>query len=220
MPFAFVLPASREYIDATGAPDSRPVDADRGAALLRSDYERWSRWGLGLLAFLLAGLGLFVALGMIGTIAMLGGVPGVLDVVIIVVAAALAAAGVAVLVALSRSGRRILRAASSRLRSPYTHGGRQRRPAGWIRARSVNFEPRVFARITTASLALLLGIAGVSLVIRDIVAGWTSVSAAVGAVGLLALISGCGQLGGVLRLVSALSEGDPLWARIRSGFRR
>lgn len=219
MAFAFILPSSREHLVTDGSPRVRPVDADRAATALRADFERWSRWGVGLLGFVLAALGLLVALGMVGTIAMLGGVPGALDVVVVVVAAALAAAGIAVLVALWRSGRRMLRAASWWLRFPYTHGGRQRRPAGWVQARSVNVEPKVFTRIATASLALLLGVAGVSLVIRDLVTGWTSMTAAFGAIGVLALIVGCVQLGGVLRLVSALSEGDPLWVRIRSAFR-
>lgn len=220
MAFALVLPSSREHLRAAGSPDARPVDADRAAAALRADWERWSRWGVGLLWFLLASTGLLVAAGMIGTIAMLGGTPAALDLVVIVIAVILAAIGLATLIALWRSGRRTLRAASWWLRLPYTRGGRQRRPAGWLRARTVNFEPRVFARITTATLALLLGIAGVSLLIRDLVTGWTSVTAAFRAVGLLALISGGVQFGGVLRLVSALSEGDPLWVRIRSAFRR
>ncbi|MEV4738172.1 MULTISPECIES: hypothetical protein [unclassified Microbacterium] len=219
MAFAFVLPASRPLLDTAGSQGARPVDADRAASALRADYERWSRWGLGLLAFVLAALGLLVAVGMVGTIAMLGGVPAVFDVVVIVVAAGVAATGVSVLVALWRSGRRMLHAASWWMRLPYTHGGRQRRAAGWLQARTVNFEPRVFARITTATLALLLGLAGVSLLIRDLVTAWTSVTAAFGAIGMLALVSGCAQFGGVLRLVSALSEADPLWVRIRSTFR-
>lgn len=220
MAFAFVLPASRAYIESAGADDARAVDADRAAAALRADYQRWSRWGLGLLAFVLAVLGVFVALGLTTTIVMLGGVPAPLDVAVVVIAALLGVAGIGMLVALWRSGRRILRAASWWMRLPYATGVRQRRAAGWIEARTVNFEGPIFVRIATSSLACLTGVMGLSVLIYDAVEGPSSITPAAVAVGAIALIAGVVQMGGVMRVVSAVAEGDPLRVRIRSGFRR
>lgn len=220
MAFAFVLPSSRVHIEAAGAEDARPVDADRAAAALRADFERWSRWGLGVGAFVLAVLGVFLSIGLTSTIAMLGGVPGPLDVVVIVVAAVAGAAGIWMLLALWRSGRRLLRAASWWMRLPYVTGARQRRASGWIEARTVNFEGPIFARLTTVSLAMLLGVLGVSVLAYEAAEGPTSLTAAAVSVGVLALVAGCVQAGGVMRIVSAVSERDPLWVRIRSTFRR
>lgn len=220
MAFSFVLPASRAYIESAGAADARAVDADRAAAALRADYERWSRWGLGILAFVLAVVGVFLAVGLTTTIVMLGGVPAPLDVAVVVIAALLGIAGIGVLLALWRSGRRILRAASWWMRLPFVTGMRQRRAAGWIEARTVNFEGPIFVRLTTASLASLTGVLGLSVLIYDAVEGPSSFTPAAVAVGAIALVAGLVQMGGVMRVVSAVAEGDPLWVRIRSSFRR
>lgn len=217
MPFALILPASRPLIAEAGSDDVRPVEADRAAAALRADFERWSRWGLGILGFALAAGGAFVAVGLIETVRMLGGTPVGSDLVAIVVAVVVALAGVALLVLLWWSGRRLLSAATWWMRLPYTRGGRQRRAGGWLQARTVNFEPRVFARIVTATLALLIAVGGISLFVRDLIEGPTSMTAAAATVGIVGAVSGIGQIGGVMRIVSGLSERDPLWVRIRSG---
>lgn len=217
MPFALILPASRPLIAEAGSDDARPVEADRAAAALRADFERWSRWGLGILGFALAAGGAFVAVGLIETVRMLGGTPVGSDLVAIVVAVVVALAGVALLVLLWWSGRRLLSAATWWMRLPYTRGGRQRRAGGWLQARTVNFEPRVFARIVTATLALLIAVGGISLFVRDLIEGPTSMTAAAATVGIVGAVSGIGQIGGVMRIVSGLSERDPLWVRIRSG---
>ncbi|MCK2029585.1 hypothetical protein [Microbacterium galbinum] len=217
MPFALILPASRPLIAEAGSDDARPVEADRAAAALRADFERWSRWGLGTLGFALAAGGAFVAVGLIETVRMLGGTPVGSDLVAIVVAVVVALAGVALLVLLWWSGRRLLSAATWWMRLPYTRGGRQRRAGGWLQARTVNFEPRVFARIVTATLALLIAVGGIALFVRDLIEGPTSMTAAAATVGIVGAVSGIGQIGGVTRIVSGLSERDPLWVRIRSG---
>ncbi|UPL14639.1 hypothetical protein [Microbacterium galbinum] len=217
MPFALILPASRPLIAEAGSDDARPVEADRAAAALRADFERWSRWGLGILGFALAAGGAFVAVGLIETVRMLGGTPAGSDLVAIVVAVVVALAGVALLVLLWWSGRRLLSAAAWWMRLPYTRGGRQRRAGGWLQARTVNFEPRVFARIVTATLALLIAVGGIALFVRDLIEGPTSMTAAAATVGIVGAVSGIGQIGGVMRIVSGLSERDPLWVRIRSG---
>lgn len=217
MPFALILPASRPLIAEAGADDARPVEADRAAAALRADFERWSRWGLGILGFALAAAGSFVAVGLIETVRMLGGTPAGVDLVAIVVAVVIALAGIALLGLLWWSGRRLLSAATWWMRLPYTRGGRQRRAGGWLQARTVNFEPRVFVRIATASLALLIAVGGIALFVRDLIEGTTSMTAAAGVAGVIAALAGIGQIGGVIRIVSGLSERDPLWVRIRSG---
>jgi len=217
MPFALILPASRPLIAEAGSDDARPVEADRAAAALRADFERWSRWGLGILGFALAAGGAFVAVGLIETVRMLGGTPVGSDLVAIVVAVVVALAGVALLVLLWWSGRRLLSAATWWMRLPYTRGGRQRRAGGWLQARTVNFEPRVFVRIVTATLALLIAVGGIALFVRDLIEGPSELTAAAGVVGVIAALAGIGQIGGVMRIVSGLSERDPLWVRIRSG---
>lgn len=217
MPFALILPASRPLIAEAGSDDARPVEADRAAAALRADFERWSRWGLGILGFALAAGGSFVAVGLIETVRMLGGTPVGSDLVTIVVAVIVTLAGVALLVLLWWSGRRLLSAATWWMRLPYTRGGRQRRAGGWLQARTVNFEPRVFVRIVTATLALLIAVGGIALFVRDLIEGSSELTAAAGVVGVIAALAGIGQIGGVMRIVSGLSERDPLWVRIRSG---
>lgn len=220
MAFALIRPESRHLIDAARTPDARLVGADRAAVALRADFERWSRWALGLLGFALAIGGAFVTAGMIEAARMLGGSLAGVDLVVIVVAVFIGLGGVTILVALWSTGRRILSAASWWHRLPYTAGGRQRRAGGWLRTRTVNFEPRVFVRLTSATCALLIGVGGVALFLRDLGSSTTSMTAASAAVGVIALVAGLGQAGGVMHLVSGLSEADPLWVRIRSVFVR
>lgn len=220
MPFALILPASRPLIAEAGSDEARPVEADRAATALRADFERWSRWGLGILGFALAGGGAFVAAGLIGTVWILGGTPTGVDLVAIVVSALVALAGIVLLVLLWWSGRRLLSAATWWLRLPYVRGGRQRRAGGWLQARTVNFEPRVFVRILSATLALLIAVGGIALFVRDLIDGATSMTAAAATIGVVAALAGLGQIGGVMRLVSGLSERDPLWVRLRSPFVR
>lgn len=220
MAFALIRPESRPFLDAARSADARPVDADRAAAALRSDFERWSRWSLGVLGFVLAVGGLFVAVGLSETVRMLGGVPQVVDLAAIVISALIGLGGIALLIALWWSGRRLLSAVSWWLRLPYVEGGRQRRAGGWLRARTVNFEPRVFVRIVSGTLALLLAVGGIALFVRDLTEQVTSMTAASATVGVIALAVGIGQIGGVMRLVSGVAEADPLWVRIRTAFVR
>ncbi|GGM39417.1 hypothetical protein [Microbacterium saperdae] len=220
MAFALIRPESGPFLDAARSADARPVDADRAAAALRSDFERWSRWSLGMLGFVLAAGGAFVAVGLSETVRMLGGVPQAVDLTVIVISAVIGVGGVALLTALWWSGRRLLSAISWWLRLPYAQGGRQRRAGGWLQARTVNFEPRVFVRIVSGTLALLLAVGGIALFIRDLNEQVTSMTAVSAAVGVIALAVGVGQIGGVMRLVSGVAEADPLWARIRAAFAR
>ncbi len=215
MAFSLTLPDSRPLIRAAESADADEWDADRAAEVLRRDVERWSRWALGVGSFVVGAGGSFLATGFVGTIAMLGGSPAAVDVLALAACAIAGVAGLVMLVALWRSGRRTARAAAWWLRLPY-RTGRQRSGVGWVHARAVNLEARILARIATASLALLLAVFGLSVVVRDLVEGVTSLTAAAAVLGLLSLAAGVGQLGGVMRIVSGMSERDPLWVRIRS----
>ncbi|MDR6176116.1 uncharacterized membrane protein YhaH (DUF805 family) [Nocardioides zeae] len=212
MRYAWTTPASAPYL--AGPTSARLAEADRAVAALRGDAERWSRWWLGTGAFVAAVVGLFVSAGVVGAIVDLGRAAA-LDVVVVLLALALALAGLAVLVRLARSGRRITRAAAAWLRAPYVAGLRSPDAAGWVRARTVNLEPRVLARLVTATFALLVGVAGVALAARDLVQGATALSGAAAAIGVLGLVCGCGQVAGVLRIVAALGAADPLRVRLR-----
>jgi len=215
MAFALIRPQSRAFLERAGTADARIADADRAATVLRADVERWSRWWLGLLAFTAAVAGAFVAVGFAATLLELGATPHPLDLGALVGSLLIALAGAALLLTLWWSGRRVHAAVSWWLRLPYTEGGRPRRAAGWLRARLVNLEPRVLVRLVSGTLALLLAVGALALVARDLVVGTSPMTAAALAVGLIALASALGQLGGVLRFVSAVAEADPLWARIR-----
>lgn len=212
--------ASRPLIDAMREAATSSANSDGAAEQLRADLERWSRWALGIAAYLLSVTGGFVGFGMIEAIRALGGTPQPVDVVVVLGAVVLFLSGTITLAALWWTGRRLGTAAARWLRSPYSSGGRQRRAGGWLAARTVNFEPRIFARIITGTIAILVGLAGLALLIRDLSAGTTALTGAAAAVAVISLASGIGQLGGVLRLVAALGNADPLWWRIRSAFTR
>lgn len=212
MGYAWTTPDSAPYV--AGPTPSRLGEADRAVAVLRADAGRWSRWVLGVGAFGAAVVGVFVAVGVVGAIIDLGRA-GPLDVGVVLAALALALAGLTVLVRLARSGRRLTRAAAAWLRAPYAAGLRSPDAAGWVRARTVNLEARVLARLATGALALLVGVAGVALTARDLVQGMSALTGAAAAVGAIGLASGAGQLAGVLRIVAALGEADPLWVRLR-----
>ncbi|KAA1420627.1 hypothetical protein FE697_016905 [Mumia zhuanghuii] len=217
MPFRLIRPESLPWLDVASP---SPADADRAAAQLRDDYERWSRWSLGLFAFVVAILGLFTALGIASTAYALDVGVHLVDVVAVLVAGGIGLAGTSVLALLWRSGRRLTRAAAAWTRLPYEVSGRTRTAAGWLGARTVNVEARIFVRVTTSTLALLLAVACISVAVRDVVTGTSTVTLAAAAVGVLALLCGLGQMGGVLRIVSGLSEADPLWHRIRTSVKR
>ncbi|MGZ0711555.1 hypothetical protein ACWPKO_24815 (plasmid) [Coraliomargarita sp. W4R53] len=208
--------------------DSRPwfergdvADSTRAVKLLRDDYERWSRLGMGLVGFVGIMAGGFIAVGMIFAIVELGGPLAIIDVVVTVLGLVVLAASAYLLVRLWQTGRTLTTAAARWMRAPYVNGARQRAAAGWMTARTINLEPRVLTRIVTATLALLLAIAGVSVAIRDIIDGaFIDMSAVALMIGVVSLLCGLGQLGGVMRLVSGASEADPLWVRIRSAMMR
>ncbi|GAB3617761.1 hypothetical protein GCM10027416_23180 [Okibacterium endophyticum] len=127
MAFTLIRSGSHPYIAEAGSDDARPADADRVAASLRADFECWSRWGLGILGFVLASAGSFVAVGLTETVLMRGGVPVGVDLVVIVCASVVALAGI-VLLAMLWSTRR-LRTRPDRRSDATRLGPLRRRPA-------------------------------------------------------------------------------------------
>ncbi|GAA2177651.1 hypothetical protein GCM10009847_04440 [Leucobacter tardus] len=224
MPFAFIRSTSRPYLAAAESAEAAPANSAHAIDVLRADFERWSRWALGLLGFTLAISGSFVAIGVAETARLMGGPLMGIDLVATMIAAGVALTGIAVLAMLWWSGRRLASAATWWMRFSYAQGQLPRRALGWLHARTVNFEPRILLRLVTGTLALLLAIGGIALAIRDFGTAATPYSSAAAIVGVISAVSGVGQLGGVLRIVSGAAEQDPLWARIRkraaSGQRR
>ncbi|MBD5786044.1 hypothetical protein IF650_07610 [Cellulosimicrobium terreum] len=220
MPLSLVRPSSRPLIDEADAGQGSPARADAAAAELRRDYERWSRWWCGTGAWTGAVVGTLLsglAVEMIRALAP--------DPVVLIVGGALVLVGLGLLSVcgvllfrLWRTGHALARAAAWWLRLPYRAAGRTRRASGWWEARSVNFDPPVFARITTSALAFLVGVLGTSAAFAPTgIWEMPGLASAFVAAGLLSLLCGCGQLGGVMRLVSGIGERDPLWVRLRGG---
>ncbi|MGZ0068350.1 hypothetical protein [Microbacterium arborescens] len=215
MAFAFIQAASRPLLraDEAGEPAAfaGPAEADRAVVVLRADYERWSRWALGIVGFIAVAGGVFFAGGLVATVVAMAVVTPD-TVIVIAISAGVALAGAALLVALWRSGRALTRAASFWLRAPYRAGQRAPSAAGWVQARTVNLEPRILVRLITATLALLVAVGGIAVFVRDLGAGVSIFTVPVLLVGVCGALSGIGQIGGVLRIVNGLSAGDPLWS--------
>lgn len=224
MPYAFVRSTSRPYLAAAESAEASSATSALAVDVLRADFERWSRWALGLLGFTLAISGSFVAIGVAETARLMGARLMGIDLVATMIAAGVALAGIAVLAMLWWSGRRLASAAAWWMRFPCAQRQLPRRALGWLHARTVNFEPKIFLRLVTGTVALLLAIGGIALAIRDFGTAITPFSSAVAVVGVISAVSGVGQLGGVMRIVSGAAAQDPLWARIReraaSGQRR
>src|SRR5690606_6972997 len=131
---------------------------------------------------------------------------------------AVATGAVILLYRLWRTGRELSRAAAWWMRLPYRQGLRARRAGGWLQARTINFEPPVFARIMACSLTFLMGTFGLSALAYPGRSEMPSMVAAFAVIGLLSLLCALGLMGGVLNIVSGVSERDPLWDRIRGAF--
>jgi hypothetical protein len=213
----WIVDKSQEWVEAAESESGDSTDAVWASQLLRDDLTRWSRWWLGLGAFVVA----FFSAGTAGSIGMALLVdrprdPGVVVVAaaILVVAAVILAICAVVLWRLHRSGRRLSRALrwwlGLRAGALPDQGF-----AGWIAPRAVLFEPVVFVRVLTASLAGLIGLFGLSMIGYSVTDGRQIVLLALILWGLLGAACCVGQFGGVMRLVSGLADADPLWNRIR-----
>ncbi|NIK59439.1 hypothetical protein [Kribbella shirazensis] len=211
----WITDKSQEWVEAAESETGHSTDAVWASELLRDDLMRWSRWWLGLAAF----VGAFTAAGTAGSLgmALLVDGPGDMGSVIavagiLVVAVVTLAICAVVLWRLHRSGRRLARALRWWL--GLRAGMVPRGFAGWIAPRAVLFSPVVFLRVLTATLSGLIGIFGLSMI------GYSVTEEAVLLLastlwGLLGTASCVGQLGGVMRIVAGLADADPLWGRMR-----
>lgn len=229
MSFSFLLPESRELLKGPEAAGVSAWEADRAVRRLRADYERWSRLLVGVVAFVAAAGGGFIAVLFIGLSVAWRVLPRGEDLVIGLVALLVAPCGVVVLVRLRRTGRALTRAAAAWITAPFRSGERSPSLGGWVAARTVNLEPPIFARIALASLALLLAVCAWSVAIASFVSPrelslGPGENAAYGAaalcLALLATLCGGGLMTGPMRLANGLGAGDPLWARVRGMFAR
>ncbi|MFD1859704.1 hypothetical protein EHW97_00915 [Aeromicrobium camelliae] len=214
MAFVFIRPESREWLESARTEGAAPAFAGRAATALRADYERWARWALGVGAYLLAVVGALLTGGAVHAVQTSGAVV-LLDVLLGGLGVILGALGAFLLIRLWVTGRRLTTAASWWMRLPYVTGVRQRRARGWLDARTVNFEPRIFVRLMTCSVTFILGVSGWAVFGRDVANGLSGLSLTFLLVGVLSVSCLLGQAGGVMRVVSGLAEGDPLWVRLR-----
>ncbi|TQL68967.1 hypothetical protein FB381_2868 [Nocardioides albertanoniae] len=205
---------SREWIDSAEADRGNSTDAVWASKLLSDDLMRWSRWWVGLGMFVLA----FVAAGFVGSLAMMlivdapGGGETVVAIVVTVLALVVLIAAAGVLWRLHRSGRRLARALrwwlALRADAVPNQGF-----GGWVAPRAALFNPSVFVRVLTSSLAGLVGIFGFSMIGYAFSENVVILIAAV-LWGVLGVACCIGQLGGVMRLVAGLGDADPVWSRI------
>lgn len=201
-----------EWVEAAESEAGQPADAVWASQLLSADLMRWSRWWLGLGAFVVA----FFAAGTAGTLGMALVVesPSYLIALaaLLVVAVITLAVCAVVLWRLHRSGRRLARALrwwlALRAGAVPNQG-----IAGWIAPRAVLFKPVVFVRVLTATLSGLIGIFGLSMIGYSVMEEAMLLLATL-LWGVLGTACCLGQLGGVMRLVSGLADADPLWSTV------
>ncbi|UNK71681.1 hypothetical protein [Microbacterium sp. H1-D42] len=227
MAFHFIQPGSLAFL-ATPLPDGTPrtpgtprpegSQSPTGDPVrqLGDDYRRWSRLLVGAGGVVLAAFGALTAIGIPFSGVRL--LPS--DIAIAVLGGALGIWGIWILVRLQRSGRAVLKALASWTVEPYRTGASARTFSGWVGARTVNFEPPVFARIATSAILGLCGIFGLSTLGFPTPPGALNLIPAAVSMGIVLLATAVGQLGGVMHLVAGLSEADPLWVRIRDAARR
>ena len=211
----WITDKSREWVEAAEAERGHSTDAVWASKLLSDDLMRWSRWWLGLAVFVLA----FVAAGVVGSVGMMllieppGGGDTIVAIVVMVLAIVVLVAAAGMLWRLHRSGRRLARSLrwwlALRADAVPNQGF-----AGWVAPRAALFNPSVFVRVLTGTLAGLVAIFGFSMIGYALTENVVLlISAALW--GVLGVACCIGQFGGVIRLVAGLGDADPVWSRIR-----
>ncbi|MCK6067511.1 MULTISPECIES: hypothetical protein [Microbacterium] len=215
MAFSFVRPESEAWLAHVGSADADPYDATRAVTALRADYERWSRWGMGVLAYALTVVGVFMTLVMTDALLAWTGPVSAVDMIVIMISVGMSGAGAWLLIRLWRTGRQLAAAAAWWIGLPFRGGAAAPSARGWVQARLVNLEPPLFVRLITAALAFLLAVFGTALLFRGILEGEDiALAIAAGLVGLISLVAGCVQAGGVMRIVQGFATADPVWRRV------
>lgn len=207
MAFRLVLDDSRPLIDHDAS--SSPGPLSRQIAGLRADYGRASRLLLGIAATLVLCVVIVVVCGLVGAL----GLASPFVVIAAPVFLAIGAGASWLLISLHRSGRRLSIALADRLAAAHEGGTSF---GDVVLARTFVFEPFVFWRIAAASLALLFGIMLGSMALAP-TEGGAAIRVAVGAVGVLLIVVGCGVFGGVFRVNRAHARRDPVQRRILGG---
>lgn len=211
----WITDKAQEWVEAAEAERGDSTDAVWASQLLSDDLMRWSRWWLGLAGFAIA----FVAAGTAGSVGMMlfieppTGGDVVAAVIVVVLAVVVLGAAAWTLWRLHRSGRRLARSLRWWLAlraGAVPHQGF----AGWVAPRAVLFNPSVFVRVLTATLAGLVGIFGLSMIGYALSENVVLLISAT-LWGVLGTACCIGQLGGVMRLVAGLGDTDPMWSRIR-----
>ena len=215
MTFHFIQPESRPFLTTPPA-EATPRPPGNARRQLDRDYRRWTRLLVGCVGLVLAAFGAVAVIG----IPFSGVRLTALDITMTIVGAVVGGLGIWMLVRLHRSGRALLKALAWWTAEPYRTGTARPSGSGWVGARTVNFEPPIFARIATSSLLGLFGLLAVATVAYPTPPGAANLTPAAVSVGIVLLATAIGQLGGVMRLVSGLAVADPLWVRIRNAFRR
>ncbi|MFF2276654.1 hypothetical protein [Agromyces sp. NPDC058126] len=207
MAFRLVLDDSRPLLDDDSTDSTAPLR--RQVDVLRADYGRASRLLLGIAATIVLVVVIFIVTGLIVAV----GLENAFAVVFALPFAAIGAAAAWLLVELHRSGRRLSIALADRLTVVHEGGDSI---GDVILARTFVFEPFVFWRIAASSLALLFGIMLGSMAFAP-TPGDTAIRIAVGAIGALLIVVGCGVFGGVFRVNRAHARRDPVQRRILGG---
>lgn len=212
----WITDKAQEWVEAAESETGHSTDAVWASKLLSDDLMRWSRWWLGLAAFVVA----FVAAAVAGSFGMMSLVdaPGGTGEVIVVLAVAVVAFVVLVVTSivlwrLHRSGRRLARSLRWWL-ARRAYAVPNQGFAGWVAPRAALFNPAVFVRVLTATLAGLVGIFGFSMIGYSVTENAVLLISAV-LWGVLGTACCIGQLGGVMRLVAGLGDADPIWSRVQ-----
>lgn len=213
--FEFIQSASRPFL-RTPPPAGEVRPSGNPRRQLRADYQRWSRLGIGAIGVVLSASGALFAVG----ITFSGVRLTAFDIIVVVIGLVFFVVGAWLLIRLHLSGRAVLTALAWWTAETYRSGASARSAAGWAQARTVNYEPPIFVRITASSLLGLFGLMGICMLWYPVEPGELDLRAAMIAVGIILTLTSIGQMGGVMRLVSGLAEADPLWTRIRDAFRR
>lgn len=211
----WITDKAREWVDAAETESGHSTDAVWASKLLGDDLMRWSRWWLGLAVFVLA----FVAAGVVGSVGMMllieppGGGDTIMAVIVLVLTIVMLVAAVGMLWQLHRSGRRLAR--SLRWWLALRAGAVPNQGfVGWVAPRAALFNPSVFVRVLTGTLAGLVGIFGFSMIGYALTENVVLlISAALW--GVLGVACCIGQFGGVIRLIAGLGDADPVWSRVR-----
>lgn len=216
MMFRFIQPASRPLLSPADGSTPPPQPQAVARRQLDRDYRRWTRLLVGAVGLTLAVFGTFVGFGMPFSGVALTPV----DVAIGIVGSLTGVAGVWIIVRPHLSGRALLKALAWWTAEPYRTGAARASAAGWFAARTVNFEPPIFARIVTSSILGLFGIFAVSTLALPTPPGAANLAPAGVSIGVILLATSAGQMGGVMHLVSGRAVADPVWMRIRGAFKR